>query len=55
VTILEHLGFGTDEATRTALKKYVFEPAVKDGKPVAVWVEMSVNFRPVRKPAYEGE
>jgi TonB family protein len=49
VSILQHLGHGTDEATRAALMKYQFEPAVKGGQTVAVWIEMSVNFRPVRR------
>ncbi len=49
VVILEHLGHGTEKATRDALMQYMFEPAMKDGKPVAVWIEMSVNFRPMRR------
>jgi len=49
VSILEHLGHGTDAATRAALMKYQFEPAIKNGEAVAVWIEMSVNFRPMRR------
>ncbi|MBD3393880.1 MAG: hypothetical protein GF418_17240 [Chitinivibrionales bacterium] len=49
VVILQHLGHGTDVATRDALMQYKFEPAMKDGKPVNVWIEMSVNFRSMRR------
>jgi protein TonB len=49
VVILEHLGHGTDAASREALMKYQFEPAMKDGTPVAVWIDMEVNFRPMRR------
>ena len=49
VVILRHLGHGTDMSTREALMQYKFEPAIKDGKTVAVWIEMSVNFRPMQR------
>jgi hypothetical protein len=49
VTILQDLGHGTGAATRQALMSYHFEPAMKGGRAVAVWLEMSVNFRPVKR------
>lgn len=33
-----------DRAAATAAVKAKFRPAIKDGKPVAVWVTYSVNF-----------
>jgi hypothetical protein len=49
VVIVQHLGHGTDVETKKALMQYTFEPAMKDGKPVAVWIDMTVNFRPMRR------
>ena len=44
VRILKGSGFGLDEKTVEAVKSWVFEPAVKDGKPVAVEIAVEVNF-----------
>ena len=35
---------GLDEAAVTAIKKWVFKPALSNNKPVAVWVEIPVDF-----------
>ncbi len=39
------LGMGLDEKAMEAVKKWRFRPAMKDGKPVAVQVNVEVNFR----------
>ena len=35
---------GLDEAAVNAVRKWKFSPALKDGKPVAVWIMFDVNF-----------
>jgi periplasmic protein TonB len=39
------LGMGLDEKAVEAVKQWKFEPATKDGKPVAVQINVEVNFR----------
>ncbi len=39
------LGMGLDEKAMEAVKQWKFEPAKKDGQPVAVQVNIEVNFR----------
>ena len=39
------LGMGLDEKAKEALRNWKFEPAKKDGQPVAVLVSIEVNFR----------
>jgi periplasmic protein TonB len=39
------LGMGLDQKALDAVKKWKFEPALKDGKPVAVQINVEVNFR----------
>ena len=39
------IGFGLDENAVEAIRKAKFEPAVKDGKPVAVMLDLVVQFR----------
>jgi TonB family protein len=39
------LGYGLDEAALTAVSKYRFTPAMKDGQPVAARIFVEVNFR----------
>jgi TonB family protein len=34
-----------DQAALEAVKVWLFEPAHKDGKPVAVWSQIEVTFR----------
>lgn len=39
------IGFGLDESAEQTLRKAVFEPAMKDGKPVPVALDLVVSFR----------
>ena len=39
------IGFGLDENAVEAIRKASFEPATKDGKPVAVLLDLVVQFR----------
>ena len=39
------LGLGLDEKAIEAVRNWKFEPALKDGKPVAVQINVEVNFR----------
>jgi TonB family protein len=39
------IGFGLDESAVDTIRKASFEPAMKDGKPVPVWLDLVVQFR----------
>jgi len=43
--VIRAIGAGLDEEAITAIKKYRFKPAMKDGHPVAVGMTIQVNFR----------
>ncbi|HTK94510.1 MAG TPA: energy transducer TonB [Terriglobales bacterium] len=43
--VLRPLGMGLDQKAIEAVKQWKFEPAMKDGKPVAVQINVEVNFR----------
>src|SRR5215472_6213671 len=43
--VVRSLGMGLDEKAIEAVREWRFEPARKDGKPVAVAVDVEVNFR----------
>jgi bla regulator protein BlaR1 len=45
VQVVRHLGMGLDKKAVEAVKAYRFEPAMRFGKPVAVTVNIEVNFR----------
>lgn len=45
VHVLRGVGMGLDENAMEAVKKYKFKPALKDGKPVAVYLNVQVNFK----------
>jgi TonB family protein len=45
VRIVRSLGMGLDEKAIEAIKKWKFAPGTKDGYPVAVQVNVEVNFR----------
>ncbi|HEV8479790.1 MAG TPA: energy transducer TonB [Candidatus Eisenbacteria bacterium] len=40
---------GFDEAAKAALRQWVFTPATKEGKPVAVWIPIPLRFKPPDK------
>jgi hypothetical protein len=39
------IGFGLDENAVAAIRKASFQPAIKDGKPVPVLLDLVVQFR----------
>ncbi|MBV9146248.1 MAG: energy transducer TonB, partial [Acidobacteria bacterium] len=43
--VVQSLGLGLDEKAMEAVRTWLFEPAMKDGRPVAVAVQIEVNFR----------
>ncbi|HEY1808695.1 MAG TPA: energy transducer TonB [Acidobacteriaceae bacterium] len=45
VHIVRPLGMGLDEKAMEAVRQYKFKPALFKGKPVAVEVNIEVNFR----------
>lgn len=44
IRVARSLGLGLDEKAIEAVKNWKFEPAMKDGKPVAVQINVEVNF-----------
>ena len=44
-SIVRRAGAGLDEEALKAVQKYVFDPATEDGKPVAVALNININFR----------
>jgi TonB family protein len=45
VRVQRSLGMGLDEKAIEAVRTWKFDPAKKDGQPVAVQVNVEVNFR----------
>jgi outer membrane biosynthesis protein TonB len=45
IAVARPIGFGLDESAVDSIRKATFEPAVKDGKPVAVMLNLVVEFR----------
>jgi protein TonB len=45
VKVARTLGMGLDQKAIEAVRNWKFEPAMKDGKPVAVQINVEVNFR----------
>jgi TonB family protein len=45
IRVARTLGLGLDEKALDAVKNWRFEPALKDGKPVAVQINVEVSFR----------
>ena len=43
--VTRSLGMGLDEKALEAVQSYRFKPAMKDGKPVASFVNVEINFR----------
>jgi protein TonB len=44
VKILNDLGYGTREMAQKAFLQWEFDPAMRDGKPVATWISYSIRF-----------
>lgn len=45
IRVARSLGLGLDEKAVEAVKQWKFDPAMKDGKPVAVQINVEVDFR----------
>ena len=45
IAVARPIGFGLDENAVEAIHQAKFEPAIKDGKAVPVWVDVIVQFR----------
>jgi len=45
IRVSRTLGLGLDEKAMEAVRNWKFEPARKDGQPVAVQINVEVNFR----------
>jgi periplasmic protein TonB len=45
IKIARSLGMGLDQKAVEAVRQWKFEPAMKDGRPVAVQINVEVNFR----------
>lgn len=45
IAVARPIGFGLDENAVEAIRKASFQPAIKDGKPVAVMIDLVVQFR----------
>jgi len=45
ISVARPIGFGLDESAVDAIRKAQFEPAIKDGKPVPVMLDLVVQFR----------
>jgi TonB family protein len=45
IKVARALGMGLDQKAMEAVRNWKFEPAMKDGKPVAVQINVEVNFR----------
>ena len=43
--VARSLGMGLDQKAIEAVRQWKFEPAMKDGRPVAVQINVEVNFR----------
>ena len=45
VSVRRPLGLGLDEKAQDAVRQWVYKPALRDGRPVAVQFDLSINFR----------
>ncbi len=45
IKVVRQLGMGLDEKAVEAVKQYKFKPGMKDGKPVAVEMNVEINFQ----------
>lgn len=49
VHVLRRVGMGLDDEAVDAVKQYRFKPATRNGRPVAVYVNVEVNFQIVSR------
>jgi TonB family protein len=45
IAVARPIGFGLDESAVASIRKASFSPAIKDGKPVPVLLDLVVQFR----------
>ena len=45
IRVIKSLGYGLDENAVEAVRQYVLKPAMENGEPVAVEINIDVNFR----------
>jgi TonB family protein len=45
VEVIKPLGYGLDRNAVETVRQYRFKPGMKDGKPVAVYMTVAINFR----------
>jgi TonB family protein len=45
VHVVRGMGYGLDEKAMEAVRQYRFQPAMKDGKPIAQHISIEVNFQ----------
>ncbi len=45
IEVVKGIDAGLDQRAMDALSRWTFEPGTKDGKPVAVWATIEINFR----------
>ncbi len=45
IAVARPIGFGLDESAADSIRKATFQPAIKDGKPVPVMLDLVVEFR----------
>jgi hypothetical protein len=45
IAVARPIGFGLDESAVDSIRKATFSPAIKDGKPVPVLLDLVVEFR----------
>jgi TonB family protein len=50
IRVAHAVGYGLDEKAIEAVKRWKFKPAMKDGRPVAVQINVEVRFRLYDKP-----
>ncbi len=50
IRVARTVGYGLDEKAIEAVKQWKFKPAMKDGRPVAVQINVEVHFRLYDKP-----
>jgi len=48
ITLQQGMGYGLDEQAAEAVRQWRFQPATKNGSPVAMKAEVEVGFRMIR-------